>query len=116
MLTLQTRCQVAHLAESTYLRELRGGGEPAALHRQEITASPQSLRHFPWLDDGGLGAGPVPRMSGIATAGTARGEIKSSTKLRPGKWRGDTLSCRSDLERAIWGESQGLGKGGSHQL
>lgn len=115
--TLQTRCQVAHLAESTNLRELRNGGAPATVHRQEmITASPQSHHHSPWLDDAGLGAGPVPRMSSIATAGTAGGEIKSSTKLRPGKWRGDTLGRRSDLERAIWGESQRLGKGGNHQL
>ena len=73
MLTLQTRSQVAHLAESTYLREVRGGGASATVHRQEISESPQSHHHSPRPDDARLGAGPVPRMSSIATAGTAGG-------------------------------------------
>lgn len=33
-----------------------------------------------------------------------QGEIESGTKLRPGKWRADALSCRPGLRRAVWGE------------
>lgn len=117
MLTLQTRCQVAHLAESIYLRVL-GGWEGGTSNSSQagdncIPPEPSPLTHS-WMMLG-WEQGQSPGGAVLLLPSRLRAEIKSSTKKRPGKWRGHTLSYRSDLERAIGGESHSLGKGGNHQ-